>query len=111
MRVIIAVTGIRHTLAHTICVHSLRLLAPPTPSRIFSTLPLVQVVGKNDSGNGWLWTAGPSCTFRADNSTHGLSKTTLSQRQLVATSTAVEMGGAAHARNSNTWKTDKRALG
>jgi hypothetical protein len=31
----------------------------PPPSRIFSTLPLVQVVSQNDSGNGWLWNAGP----------------------------------------------------
>jgi len=50
-----------------------------------------------------------TCTFRSDNGTHGPSKTTLSQ--WVATSTTVEMGGAVHARTSNTWQTDKHALG
>jgi len=102
-------TGIRHTLAHTICVHELYtlVLSPPLPH--FCTLPLVQVVGQNDSGNGWFRTAEPTCTFRVNNDTHGPSKTTLSQ--CVATSTALGMGGAAHARTSNTWKTDKHTLG
>jgi len=41
--------------------------------------------------------------------THGSSKTTLSQWD--ATSTAVEMNGAVHARNSNKRKTNKHVLG
>ena len=56
---IFVTTGIRHTLSHTMCVHPLRSSVHLPPSRIFSTLPLVQVVGQRDSGNGWLWTAGP----------------------------------------------------
>ena len=33
---------------------------PTPPPRIFFTLPLVQVIGQNDSGNGRLWTAVPA---------------------------------------------------
>jgi len=84
----------------------------PPPSRIFSTLLLVQVPNQNDSGNecfGPQDLSSTTCTLQVDNGTHRPSKTTLSP--WFATSTAVEMGDAAHAWASNARKTDKHALG